>query len=60
MADFGMDTCMNDRIPFVPESWVSLSDCVLDFVGSNRQIWVKIMLYSRDIIDQFDDRFFNI
>src|SRR5258705_4882200 len=55
-----MDTCLNYWNPFVPESGVSLSDCVLDLLGSNRRVWVEIMLYGRNIIDQFDDRFFDI
>jgi len=51
---------MNDRVPVVLESWVSHSNCMLDFLSSNRRIWVEIILYSHDIIDQFDDSFFNI
>jgi hypothetical protein len=50
---------MNDTIPVVLELGVSRSDCLLDLRGSNRRVWVEIMLYGSNIIDQFDDRFFN-
>jgi len=51
---------MNDTISVFPESGVSRSDCLADLRGCNRRVWVEIMLYGSNIIDQFDDRFFNI